>query len=121
MDLQEHCFSVITADRSLDLQVNAEVEKRDDWVRVFRLLTLIRWLEDTPFAEEQLIEEEVTKEAKEEKPDGQLLDLNHSDDPPVRVFEREAREFLIVSHFHVSITSEEYYSYCAHSYRKKIT
>ena len=37
------------------------------------------------------------------------------------VLEREAREFSIISHFHVSITSEEYHSHRAHSYRKKFT
>ena len=29
------------------------------------------------------------------------------------VFEREAREFQLFSHFHVSITSEEYHSHCS--------
>ena len=81
MELQDQCFSIITSDRSLDLQVNAEVEKRDDWVRVFRLLALIRWLEDTAFADEQDIEEEEEEEEKEESDN--LIDLNHSEDPLV--------------------------------------
>ena len=29
------------------------------------------------------------------------------------VFEREAREFQLFSHFHVSITSQEYHSHCS--------
>jgi hypothetical protein len=73
MELQNRCFSIITSDRSLDLQVNADEENRDDWVRMFRYLTVIRWLEDTPFAEEEDIEDEEAEQKEDNQP---LLDLN---------------------------------------------
>jgi len=61
-EMQSQCFSIVTNDRTLDLQINEVSEKRNDWVDIFRSLALLRWLEDSSFDEETSDDKDMPKD-----------------------------------------------------------
>ena len=59
LELQAQCFSIVTRERTLDLQVSEDGEKRNDWVEIFRDLVLLNWIRDAVFEPESSSESPV--------------------------------------------------------------